>query len=116
MTQKNLTSILDNLGSAWLAERLIELIDDKHRLVVDDLSQIDPMFNDNLFQLLRTAIIEKRAADVENVLAQFRDFDDAILRTREVLREVKVLVSAFPEVWGGVKDREVYRESKKNNS
>lgn len=97
----NLTSMLDNLGTEWLSQRLISLIDDRHYEVVSNLSPVDPTFYENIFKRLRDAVIQKDAQKVNEVKREIGDFDDKLTRVRQIMRDTKAVLDAFPEVYGG---------------
>jgi len=96
----NLDVVIDNLGTAWLTRRLVQLIDEKHRELVDDLSDIDPLFRGNLFKSLRDAIQNKQVEQVNETLEQMVELEYKMSRGREIIREMRAILSAFPEVYG----------------
>lgn len=101
---KKLTHVVDAIGAAWLRERLIEAIEKRHYLVTLSLSQVDPMYSNNLFERLKQAVRDEDAAEVDSVLEEMAEFDAALSRVRQIIRAVSAVMETLPEAYGGNTD------------
>ena len=100
MTNKMMREIEEVVGPAWLRKRIIELIYDRQRDIVEIISQVHPMYSDNLFRRLRDAVSEN--GDVEQVLREIKILSDDIPQeVREKLLDIVAILSAFSDVLGG---------------
>jgi NAD(P)H-hydrate repair Nnr-like enzyme with NAD(P)H-hydrate dehydratase domain len=96
-----LDAMVDEIGTAWMVDRLIELIDDWHREIASGLADVDPLYSGNLFKALRDAVLTHDPAEVRRIVAEMEAFDAVLSHAREIMRETRSVVSAFPEVYGG---------------
>ena len=101
MTKHKLTQVVDEIGAAWLRERLVDVIDKRHYLVTLSLSQVDPMYSNNLFKRLKQSVQDEDVGEVEKVLQEMAEFDAALSRVREIIRAVAAVMETLPEAYGG---------------
>lgn len=104
MTRKKSSTsaeIAEQIGTAWLSERWLELIADVQRDIADILSVFDPMWSENVFNMLRDAIIRKDRSAVEDALAMIYDFTINASEAREKLLDLRAAIKSVPEVYDG---------------
>lgn len=92
MKKQELASMLDSLGSAVIRQRLIELIDDVHYKIATHLSQLDPMFSENVLKRLRVAVDDDNPAEVFSILDELKDFDTTLETVRRTLQDIQAVI------------------------
>jgi len=101
MTKHKLAQVVDAIGAAWLRDRLVQVIEKRHYLVTLSLSQVDPMYSNNLFERLKKAVGDEDAAEVNGVLREMAEFDAALSQVREIIRAIVAVMETLPEAYGG---------------
>lgn len=84
------------VGPVYLKKRIIDIIYKRQRDIVDVISQVHPMYSDNLFRKLREAIIEEDGESIEKVLQEINKLSDDIpAEVQGKLLDLLAILTAF---------------------
>jgi hypothetical protein len=100
--RRQIDTVINQIGAAWLSARWVALIRKTQREVAELLAELDPISGGNIFEELIDAVERKQPNEVHAHLDEIYHLTNGKLsKAREKLLDLRAIVAGVPEVYGG---------------